>query len=69
MHVRGEPSQFLLRCGVFRSGGVKYGRGAIRFATRQAGRRFRMRGMFLFFLGGSLREKIRGTGEGETQTE
>lgn len=28
-----------------------------------------MRGTFLFFLGGRLREEIRGSGEGEAQTE
>lgn len=51
--IASEKSYIVLRGDIFRSGRVESGRGGLRFATRLAGRRFQMRGLFLF-MGGSL---------------
>jgi len=64
MQVASERSEFFLRGGVFRSGGVERRRGSIGLATGAARGRFGMSGFFLF-VGGFLGEKSGVAAEGE----
>jgi hypothetical protein len=55
MKIAGQRSQFLLKSGVFRSGGVESRRGGFRFAANTARGRLGLNRFFLLF--GGLRER------------